>query len=69
MMNQLKSIYNGPFKDSHSHPIHTCFLIIASNGVGEYCFYGLFYYLYPKIHSAKSLIQEQQEFNDAPVTV
>ena len=30
-MNQLKSIYNSPFKDSHSHPIHTFFLIIASN--------------------------------------
>ena len=29
--NQLKSIYNCPFKDSHSHPIHTCFSIIASN--------------------------------------
>ena len=27
-MNQLKSIYNSPFKDSHSHPIHTCFPII-----------------------------------------
>ena len=32
IMNQLKSIYNSPFKDSHSHPIHTCFLIIACNG-------------------------------------
>ena len=30
-MNQLKSIYNKQFKDSHSHPIHTYFLIIASN--------------------------------------
>ena len=30
-MNQLKSIYNSPFKDLHSHPIHTCFPIIASN--------------------------------------
>ena len=30
-MNQLKSIYNSLFKDSHSHPIHTCFLIIVSN--------------------------------------
>ena len=28
---QLKSIYNRPFKDSHSHPIHTCFPLIASN--------------------------------------
>ena len=31
IMNQLKSIYNSPFKDSHSHPIHTCFPIIDSN--------------------------------------
>ena len=30
-MHQLKSIYNSPFKDSHSHPIHTCFLMVASN--------------------------------------
>ena len=29
-MNQLKSIYNSPLKDSHSHPIHTCFPIIDS---------------------------------------
>ena len=34
MMNQLKSIYNGPFKSSHSHPIHTCLATIASNA---YC--------------------------------
>ena len=31
-MHQLKSIYNSPFKDSYSHPIHTCFAMIASNG-------------------------------------
>ena len=31
-MNQLKSIYNSPFKNSYSHPIHTCFPISASNG-------------------------------------
>ena len=31
IMHQLKSIYNSPFKDSHSHPIHTCFAMIASN--------------------------------------
>ena len=31
MMNKLKSIYNSPFKDSHSHPIQTCFPMIASN--------------------------------------
>ena len=30
-MHQLKSIYNSQFKDSHSHPIHPCFPIIASN--------------------------------------
>ena len=30
-MNQLKSIYNSPFKDLQSHPIHTCFPMIASN--------------------------------------
>ena len=29
-MNELKSIYNSPFKDSYSHSIHTC-PIIASN--------------------------------------
>ena len=31
IVNQIKPIYNNPFKDSHSHPIHTCFPIIASN--------------------------------------
>ena len=31
IMNELKSIYNSPFKDLHSHPYHTCFPIIASN--------------------------------------
>ena len=30
-MNQLKSVYNSPLKDLHSHSIHTCFPIIASN--------------------------------------
>ena len=34
-MHQLKSIYNSPFKDSYSHPIHTCFPMIASNVVGS----------------------------------
>ena len=29
-MNQLKSTYNSPFKDSHPQPIHIRFLIIAS---------------------------------------
>ena len=33
IMNQLRSIYNSPFKDSYSHHIHTCFPIIARNGV------------------------------------
>ena len=31
IVNQLKSVYNSPFKDSHSYPIHTCFLRIDSN--------------------------------------
>ena len=31
IMNQFKSIYGSPIKDSHSHLIHTCFPIIASN--------------------------------------
>ena len=31
IMNQLKSLYNSPFKDSQSHPIHICFPITASN--------------------------------------
>ena len=31
IMNQLKPIYNSPLKNSHSHPVHTCFPIIAGN--------------------------------------
>ena len=31
MMNQLQSIYNGPFKDSRSHLIRACFPMIAGN--------------------------------------
>ena len=31
IMHQLKSLYNSPFKNSYSHPIHTCFPMIASN--------------------------------------
>ena len=31
--NQLKFVCNSPFKDSISHPIHTCFPIISSNVV------------------------------------
>ena len=30
-MHQLNSIYNSPFTDKHSHPIHTCLSVIASN--------------------------------------
>ena len=32
-MNQLKSIYNSPFKNLHSHTIHTCLATIASNEI------------------------------------
>ena len=31
IMHQLKSISNSPFKDSHSHPVHTCVPVIARN--------------------------------------
>ena len=31
IMNQLKSIYNIPFLDSYSHPVHSCLSMIASN--------------------------------------
>ena len=31
IMHQLKPIYNCPFKDSNSHPIHTIFVMFASN--------------------------------------
>ena len=34
IMNQLKFLYNSPFKNSYSHPIHTCFPMIASNERG-----------------------------------
>ena len=30
IMKQLKAIYNSPFKNSHSHPIHTCLATIDS---------------------------------------
>ena len=33
IMNQLKSVYNIPFLDSYSHPIHTCLSMISSNGI------------------------------------
>ena len=33
IMNQLKSVYNIPFLDPNSHPIHTCLSMIASNGM------------------------------------
>ena len=32
---QLKSVYNSPFKDLHSHPIHTCLSVIANNDSGS----------------------------------
>ena len=38
IINQLKSIDNSPFKDSHSHPINTCFPIIASKGIANFFF-------------------------------
>ena len=38
MTNQLKSICNIPFKDSHSHPILTCFPIFASNALASISF-------------------------------
>ena len=46
IMNQLQSIYNSPFKVSHSHPIHNCFPIIASNGTESLAqiFVGQVYY-------------------------
>ena len=31
VMNKFKSMYNSPFEDAHSHPIHICFPIIASD--------------------------------------
>ena len=33
IMNRLKSVYNIPFLDSYSHPIHTCLSMIASNDI------------------------------------
>ena len=41
-MHQLKSIYNNPFKDSYSQPIHTCFPMIPRNE---------FYLLFSGTHS------------------
>ena len=35
IMHQLKSIYNSPFKDSHSQPVHTCFSMVARNETGQ----------------------------------
>ena len=35
-MDQLKSIDNSPFKDSHSHSIHIGFLIIVSNAIDRH---------------------------------
>ena len=39
IINQLKSIYNSPLKDSYSHPIRTCFPIIASNETDVLSYY------------------------------
>ena len=36
IIRQLKSSYKSPFKDSCSHPIHTYFVMTASNGIGKY---------------------------------
>ena len=33
IMHQSKSIYISPLKDSRSHPIHTCFVMISSNAL------------------------------------
>ena len=35
IMNQLKSVYNSPFKDSYSHPIHLYFPVIANNVISH----------------------------------
>ena len=35
IMHQSESIDNSPFKDPYSHPIHTCFPVIASNHAGS----------------------------------
>ena len=43
-MHQSKSISNGTFKDSHSHPIHTCFPMIATNVV--FIFEHKYFYAY-----------------------
>ena len=36
-MKQLKSIYNSPFKDWHSHSIHTSLATIPSNEFITFC--------------------------------
>ena len=36
IQHHLKSIDNSQFKDSHSHPIHTYFVITASNVLGGF---------------------------------
>ena len=36
-MDQLKSIYNSPFKSSNSHPLHTYLTTIVSNEYRIYC--------------------------------
>ena len=41
IMRQSKSLYNSPFKDSYSHPIHTCFAMIASNEIFKEVYFAL----------------------------
>ena len=50
IINQLESIYNNQFKDSHSHPIQTCFPIIARN-ISET--------MYPERPSTKTFASEK----------
>ena len=58
IMNQLQSIYNSPFKVSHSHPIHNCFPTIASNGTESLAqiFVGQVYY--SPVHANIFFLQE-----------
>ena len=42
----LKSIYKNPFKDSHSHLIHSCFPTIASNGADKLILWLCFIFTY-----------------------
>ena len=55
IINQLESIYNNQFKDSHSHPIQICFPIIASNEM----FCKISETMYPEIPSTKTFASEK----------